>query len=57
MARFVEVAKNRGVDSWKPGQEWMMVPQGGSNLICLEDGEGFSVQENRPNSRNSSLRR
>lgn len=45
MARFVEVAKNRGVDSWKPGQEWMMVPQGGSNLICLEDGEGFSVQE------------
>ncbi len=46
MARFVEVAQYRGVDSWKPGLEWMMVPQGGSNLICLEDGEGFTVKEN-----------
>jgi len=51
MARFVEVAKNRGVDSWKPGQEWMMVPQGGSNLICLEDGKDYSVQERKGKSK------
>jgi hypothetical protein len=45
MARFVEVARNRGVDSWRPGQEWMMVPESGSNLVCLEDGKDFSIRE------------
>jgi hypothetical protein len=45
MARFVEVARNRGVDSWKPGQEWMMVPEKSSNLVCLEGGDGFTVKE------------
>jgi hypothetical protein len=47
MARFVEVARNRGVDSWQPGKEWMMVPQGGSNLVCLEDGDGYTVREKK----------
>lgn len=47
MAKFVEVARNRGVDSWKPGLEWMMVPQGGSNLVCLQDADGYTVQERK----------
>ena len=45
MARFEEVAANRGVDSLIPGAEWMMIPSGGSNLVCLSNGVGFSVAE------------
>src|SRR6267142_992001 len=43
MARFEELAPNRGVDSVQPGFEWMMVPEGGENLVRLANGTGFSV--------------
>ena len=41
----VELAVNRGVDSAKPGQEWMMVPDGGDNLVRLTDGDGYTPAE------------
>ena len=45
MARFEEVARNRGVDSAVPGHEWMMVPHDGDNLVRLADGDGYVVAE------------
>jgi hypothetical protein len=45
MARFEEVARNRGVDSALPGHEWMMVPHDGDNLVRLADGDGYAVSE------------
>jgi len=45
MTRFEEVARNRGVDSARPGHEWMMVPQDGDNLVRLADGDGYAVSE------------
>jgi hypothetical protein len=43
MAKFEEVERNRGVDSLKPGLEWIMVPKGGSNIVCLTGGAGYSI--------------
>jgi hypothetical protein len=51
MAGFEEVGANRGVDSKKPGMEWMMVPLGGTNLVCLSEGLGYSVAESAGRSR------
>lgn len=48
MARFEEVGPNQGVDSIKPGVEWMMVPLGGTNLVCLSDGAGYSAPAESP---------
>lgn len=45
MARFEQVAPNHGVDSVAVGREWMMVPQRGTNLVRLTDGDGFTVAE------------
>lgn len=44
MARFEEVDRNSGVDSLKPGTEWIMVPKGGSNIVCLTGGAGYRVE-------------
>ncbi len=44
MAKFIEIERNKGVDSNIPGTEWMMVPVGKPNLVVLEDGEGFAVR-------------
>jgi hypothetical protein len=43
MARFEEVAANRGVDTVRLGHEWMMVPHGDDNLVRLTEGTGFVV--------------
>jgi hypothetical protein len=45
MTRFEEVERNQGVDSLRPGSEWMMVPLHGSNMVCLTDGAGYSLKE------------
>jgi hypothetical protein len=47
MAKFEEVSRNQGVDTVKAGLEWMMVPLGGTNLVCLTDGAGFTLKEEK----------
>jgi hypothetical protein len=44
MAKFEETERNSGVDSLKPGTEWIMVPKGKSNLVCLTGGAGYGVK-------------
>jgi hypothetical protein len=44
MARFEEIAPNSGVDSLRPGAEWIMVPKGKSNFVCLTGGAGYGVK-------------
>ncbi len=44
MARFEEIDRNSGVDSLRPGAEWIMVPKGKSNIVCLTGGAGYGVK-------------
>ena len=44
MARFEEIDRNSGVDSLRPGAEWIMVPKGKSNIVCLTGGPGYGVK-------------
>ncbi|MEN3381740.1 MAG: hypothetical protein V7608_1784, partial [Hyphomicrobiales bacterium] len=44
MAKFEEIERNSGVDSLKPGTEWIMVPKGKSNIVCLTGGAGYGVK-------------
>lgn len=44
MARFEEFNRNSGVDSLQPGTEWIMVPKGKSNIVCLTGGAGYSIK-------------
>ena len=44
MAKFEEIERNSGVDSLKPGTEWIMVPKGKSNIVRLIGGAGYSVK-------------
>lgn len=44
MARFEEIERNSGVDSLKPGAEWIMVPKGKSNLVRLTGGAGYGIK-------------
>ena len=44
MTRFEEVMPRRGVDSVQLGQEWMMIPVGGNNLVRLTQSSGFVVK-------------
>ena len=44
MAKFEQIERNTGVDSLQPGTEWIMVPKGKSNLICLTGGAKHRVE-------------
>jgi hypothetical protein len=44
MAKFEEIERNSGVDSLKPGTEWIMVPKGKSNIVRLTGGVGYSIK-------------
>ena len=44
MAKFEEIDRNGGVDSLKPGTEWIMVPEGKSNIVCLTGGAGYGIK-------------
>ena len=44
MAKFEEIERNSGVDSLRPGTEWIMVPKGKSNIVRLTGGAGYGVK-------------
>lgn len=44
MAKFEEIERNSGVDSLKPGAEWIMVPKGKSNIVRLTGGAGYGIK-------------
>ena len=44
MAKFEEIDRNGGVDSLQPGTEWIMVPKGKSNIVCLTGGAGYGIK-------------
>jgi hypothetical protein len=40
--RFEELAVNSGVDTIKPGDEWVIIPQDGANRVFVRDGVGYA---------------
>jgi hypothetical protein len=40
--RFEELAANSGVDTIKPGDEWVIIPERGANRVFVRDGVGYT---------------
>ena len=43
MARFEELSANSGVDTLKPDDAWVIVPDGGFNQVFLREGAGYTL--------------
>ena len=43
MASFDELAPNKGVDTLKPHDSWVIIPEGGSSQVFLREGDGYSI--------------
>lgn len=43
MAKFEELKANNGVDTLKPDDAWVIIPERGDNQVFLRDGDGYAL--------------
>ena len=43
MAKFEELKANTGVDTLKPDDAWVIIPERGDNQVFLRDGDDYAL--------------